>query len=106
MSDDLPIVVGGVTWKSPRFVKNLVFVEDAEVKNKRLRKKLLNQELAKAIALDIVNDDQLLRIIQMIESPDEENFTMAEAIVEQLHENRRLKEQSLNGRRKSKIWKR
>jgi hypothetical protein len=41
----------------------------------------------------------------MMHSPDEENFTMAEAIVEQLHENRRLKEQSLNGRRKVKTWK-
>lgn len=107
MSDDLPIVIDGITWKAPRFVKgSLIRIEEDELKHKRIRIKLLNEELAKAIVLDIVNDEQLLRIIQMMESPDEENFTMAEAIVEQLHENRRLKEQSLNGRKKSKVWKR
>ncbi len=102
MSDGLPIV----PWKLPCSKGPLVFFSDAESKRKRIRLKLLDQELAKLIALDLINEKDLLRVLQMMHSPDEENFTMAEAIVEQLHEDRRLKEQSLNGRRKSKIWKR
>jgi len=102
-------VVYGVAWKPPRSTRPLVFSKEKispEEKRKHIRLKLLDQELAKLIALDLINEKDLLRVLQMMHSPDEENFTMAEAIVEQLHEDRRLKEQSLNGRRKSKIWKR
>jgi hypothetical protein len=106
MGDDLPIVVNGVVWKPRRIIPSFTMPEDPEVKRKRIRLKILDQELAKLIALDLINEKDLLRVLQMMHSPDEENFTMAEAIVEQLHEDRRLREQSLNGRRKSKIWKR